>query len=116
MCIGINLNKETCFASQAYMVSCEKENIMNEPRVYKQSPLLFIFMLLIFGMLFIGLVISMGRETWYIMLPFGLVFGVIFLVAIFSMTSKTTISDDEISTQTLLGTRTLRWSEINKVS
>jgi ABC-type antimicrobial peptide transport system permease subunit len=90
--------------------------IMNEPRVYKQSPFLFIFMLLIFGILFVGLVASMGRENWYIMIPFGLVFGVIFLIAIFSMTSKATISEDEISAQNLLGTKTLRWSEINHVS
>jgi hypothetical protein len=89
---------------------------MNEPRVYKNFPFLFIFMLLIFGLLFTGLVFSMGRETWYIMLPFGLAFGLIFMIAIFSMTSKTIISDDEISTQNLLGTKTLRWSEINQVS
>jgi hypothetical protein len=89
---------------------------MNEPRVYKSSPVLFIFMLLIFGVLFIGLVFNMGRETWYIMLPFGLAFGLIFVIAIFSMTSKTIISEDEISTQNLLGIKTLRWSEINQVS
>lgn len=89
---------------------------MNEPRVYKQSPFLFIFMLLIFGILFVGLVAAMGRETWYILVPFAAVFGVIFLIAIFSMTSKATISDDEISTQNILGTKTLRWSEINQVS
>jgi hypothetical protein len=89
---------------------------MNEPRIYKNSPLLFIFMLLVFGVLFIGLVAAMGRETWYILLPFGLAFGVIFLVAILSLTSKTIIADDEISTQDLLGTKTLRWSEIQQVS
>lgn len=89
---------------------------MNEPRVYKNSPWLFVIMLIIFGMLFAALVFGMGRETWYILLPFGLVFGLIFLAAMVSMTSKTTISDDEISTQNLLGTKTLRWSEINLVS
>ncbi len=89
---------------------------MTEPRIYKSSPFLFIFMLLIFGVLFVGLVSAMGRETWYILLPFGLAFGTIFLIAILSMTSKTIISDDEISTQNLLGTKTLRWSEINQVS
>ena len=89
---------------------------MNEPRVYKNSPFLFILMLLIFGVLFIGLVSAMGRETWYIMIPFALAFGIIFLVAMLSLTSKTIISDEEISTQNLLGTKTLRWSEINQVS
>jgi ABC-type antimicrobial peptide transport system permease subunit len=89
---------------------------MNEPRVYKNSPLLFILMLFVFGILFVGLVVAMGSETWYILAPFGLAFGLIFLVAIFSMTSKTMISDEEISTQNLLGTRTLRWSEVNHVS
>lgn len=90
--------------------------MMNEPRIYKNSPFLFIWMLVVFGMLFTGLVFAMGRETWYIMIPFALAFGLIFLIAIFSMTSKTIISEDEISTQTLLGTKTLRWSEINRVS
>lgn len=89
---------------------------MNEPRVYKNSPILFVLMLFIFGILFTGLVFAMGRETWYIMVPFALVFGLFFLIAIFSMTSKTILSEDEISTQNLLGTKTLRWSEINQVS
>ncbi len=89
---------------------------MNEPRVYKNSPFLFILMLLVFGVLFVGLVFAMGQETWYIMIPFSIGFGIIFLVAIFSMSSKTIISDDEISTQNLLGTKTLRWNEINQVS
>lgn len=89
---------------------------MNEPRIYKNSPFLLLFMLLIFGVLFVGLVFAIGSETWYILPPFGLAFGVIFLISLFSMTSKTLISDEEISTQNLLGTRALRWSEINKVS
>jgi hypothetical protein len=89
---------------------------MNEPRVYKNSPILFILMLFIFGILFVGLVFAMGSETWYILAPFGVAFGLIFLISIFSMTSKTVISDEEISTQNFLGTQVLRWSEINKVS
>jgi hypothetical protein len=89
---------------------------MNEPRVYKSSPILFVFMLFIFGVLFVGLVAAMGRETWYILLPFGAVFVLLFLAAIVSMTSQTTISDEEISTKNLFGTKTLRWSEINQVS
>jgi MFS family permease len=90
--------------------------MMNEPRVYKNSPFLFISMLFIFGILFTGLVFAMERETWYIMLPFAMAFVLIFLIAIFSMTSKTIISEEDISTQNLLGTKTLRWSEINQVS
>jgi hypothetical protein len=94
-----------------------KEKIMNEPRVYKNSPFLFGFLSLIFGVLFVGLFINLARNNnWFIMIPFALLFGFIFLIVLFAMTSKTIISEDEISTQNLLGTKTLRWSEINRVS
>jgi hypothetical protein len=38
------------------------------------------------------------------------------IISITSLTQKTIISEDEISSQSLLGTKTLRWSEINRVS
>jgi hypothetical protein len=94
-----------------------KEKIMNEPRVYKNSPFLFGFLSLIFGVLFVGLFINLSRSNnWLIMIPFTLLFGLILLIVLFAMTSKTIISEDEISTQNLLGTKTLRWSEINQIS
>jgi hypothetical protein len=89
---------------------------MNEPRVYKNSPFVFGFLILIFGVLFVGLFVNLGRGNWFIMIPFALMFVLVFLIALFSMTSKTILSEDEISTQNLLGTKTLRWSEINQVS
>lgn len=89
---------------------------MNEPRVYKNSPFIFGFLILVFGILFFGFFINLGGDNWYIMVPFGLIFGLVFLFAFLSMTSKTIITDEEISTQNLLGTKTLRWSEINQVS
>jgi hypothetical protein len=73
-------------------------------------------MLFIFGALFVGLIISIGPQSWNIMVPFGLAFGVILLAVIFSTTSKTIITDDEISTQNLFGKKTLRWNEINHIS
>jgi hypothetical protein len=73
-------------------------------------------MLFIFGALFVGLIISIGPQSWYIMGPFGLAFGIILLTVIFSATSKTIITDDEISTQNLFGKKTLRWSEVNHIS
>ena len=91
---------------------------MNEPRVYKNSPFMLAFIILVFGILLLGLVFAMASESdkWFIMIPFALLFGMAFIFVLLSATSQTTISDDEISTRNLLGTKSLRWSEISRVS
>ena len=89
---------------------------MNEPRVYKNSPFMFIFLLLVFGVAFVGLFNLWLQDSGIFLLPIGLGSGILFVVLLLSVTSKTIISSDEISTQNLLGTKTLRWSEINQVS
>ena len=91
---------------------------MNEPRVYKNSPFMLAFIILVFGILLLGLIFAMASEgdRWFIMIPFALLFGMVFLFVLLSATSQTTISDDEISTRNLLGTKSLRWSEISRVS
>jgi hypothetical protein len=50
------------------------------------------------------------------MILFAAGFLFLFFVTFLSMTSKTIISDDEISSQSILGTKILRWSEIHRVS
>lgn len=91
-------------------------NPMNEPRVYKNSPVI----LVLIGLLFIGLLaaISFGfvSESLWTAIPvavFGIfVFGLIFV----ANSSKAILSEEEIVTQNLFGRKSLRWSEIGRVS
>ena len=89
---------------------------MNEPRVYKNSPFIFGLLILIFGVLFFALFFNTGFENLIVMIPFALLFGIFFLFILFSVTSQTIISDDEISIKSLLGAKSLRWSDISRVS
>ncbi len=73
-------------------------------------------MIVAFSVLGIGLVISMAFvEFQYLLLALG-VLGVTFTIALYSQTLKTIISDSEISTQSLLGVKSLRWTEISRVT
>ncbi|MBL8061859.1 MAG: PH domain-containing protein [Anaerolineales bacterium] len=89
---------------------------MNEPRVFKNSPAVVIVIVIIFLVLIGGIVFTTGLENSFIVLPmaaFGLfVFGLIFV----ANSSKVIITDEEITAQNLFGSRTLRWTEINRVS
>lgn len=89
---------------------------MNEPRVYKTSPILLVMIVVLFVFLLGVLVFAFGPNPIGFMVPLVLfslfLFGAIFVV----LTSKTVISDDEITVQNLLGTKTLRWTEIGRAS
>jgi len=90
--------------------------MINEPRTYRRSPIQFILvmvLLVIFGISFLTTLSDIG----YVFLILLAVFlGIAFLSTLYSMTQKTTISDDGISTQTFLGEKSLRWGEISRVS
>lgn len=92
---------------------------MNEPRVYKNSPFLFGLLFVMFAVLLFAFFFA-ARDNDFsnpiVMVLFALVFGLLFMFLVFSATSQTSISDDEISTKNLLGTKSLRWSEISRVS
>ncbi|MBI3152660.1 MAG: hypothetical protein HYZ21_11040 [Chloroflexi bacterium] len=90
--------------------------MLNEPRTYRHSPFQFVMLLLIFGALAVGMVVSFDGADSVSTLPFAVFFVLVFLFSLYSVTVKTTISDDEISTQSLLGAKSLKWSEINRVS
>ncbi|MBK9206779.1 MAG: hypothetical protein IPL71_00110 [Anaerolineales bacterium] len=51
-----------------------------------------------------------------VMIPFALLFVFLFIFLVVRATAQTIISEDEISTKTLLGTKSLRWSEVSRVS
>ena len=89
---------------------------MNEPRVYKTSPLLLILIAIVF-LFFLGIVwTAFGSALTQYAIPvlafMAFIFGLLFI----SLTSKTIVSDDEISVQGLFGAKTLRWMEIGHVS
>ena len=92
---------------------------MNEPRVYKQ-PVFGVF-LAVFMLLFAGAIIFFTLDNfdinilWFLIPILGL-FGLIFLSALFSFTSKVIITDDDITSQVLFIPKTLKWGEISHVS
>ena len=88
---------------------------MNEPRVYKHSPFQFIILILMFGFILVAMFVNMDLGDGSMLIPVAILLLVV-IISITSLTQKTIISEDEISSQSLLGTKTLRWSEINRVS
>ncbi|MBE0681924.1 MAG: hypothetical protein IH589_08400 [Anaerolineales bacterium] len=89
--------------------------MLNEPRTYRHSPFQLVLLFLIFGVLAVGLFVTWDGD-YTLMLPIAAIFGLVFVFSLYSLTIKTTISDDEISTQSILGTKSLKWTEINRVS
>jgi len=90
---------------------------MNEPRTYKKSPLQFIVMILIVGLI-LGLLLftkSYGYDFYSLILS-GIFFLTVSLISFYSITVRTIISDMEISTQSIFGTKSLNWGEIHSVS
>jgi len=90
--------------------------MINEPRTYRHSPIQLGFVILVFGVFGVGLLTIVNSTDYLFLIPLAVFFGIIFITMLYSMTTKTTISDNEISTQTVLGTKSLTWSEINRVS
>jgi len=88
--------------------------MLNEPRIYRHSSFQTGLVIFIFGLLLVGLIATIGGTGYFFLIPFMLIFGVVFLVIL--MTRKAILSEDEISTQGFLGIKTLRWSEISRVS
>ena len=89
---------------------------MNEPRIYRHKPVQFILLVFIFILIFIPLFLNTDRDEALIRIIFISMLGIAFVSALYSTTVKTITSDLEISTQTLLGKRSLAWNEISRVS
>jgi hypothetical protein len=90
--------------------------MFDEPRTYRHSTSQLVILFLVFGVLAVGLVSSWDKATDTSNIVIAALFVVILLSSLYTMTVKTIISNDEISTQTILGTRTLNWAEINRVT
>lgn len=89
---------------------------MKEPRVFKNSPAILVVMVLIFAVLIGGILFGTGFESSFTVLPVAafaiFIFGLIFV----ANSAKITITDEDITTQNIFGSRTLRWTEIYRVS
>lgn len=89
---------------------------MNEPRVFKNSPFALIVLIIFFVFMLAFIAFGSSFDSAFSMLPFAvlgiLMFGAIFL----SVSSKVILTDDEITTQSLFGSKSMRWSDIGRVS
>ncbi|MFN8384737.1 MAG: hypothetical protein U0V02_22575 [Anaerolineales bacterium] len=90
--------------------------MLNEPRTYRHPTFQLVILIIVFGIMAVVLFPSFNSTDFTSAIPLAAFFVLILLFSIYSLTVKTTISDNEISTQSLLGTRTLSWADINRVS
>jgi len=90
--------------------------MLDEPRIYRHPTSQFVILVLVFVVLAVGLISSWDKSTDISNFVIAALFAVIFLSSLYTMTVKTIVSNDGISTQTILGTRTLNWTEINAVT
>lgn len=89
---------------------------MNQPRTYRHSIPQLVFALALLAVLGVVLLIIIIRTNRPMLIPYIIFCGVVFSSIFYSMTLKTIISEDGISSQNFLGEKTLRWSEISRVS
>lgn len=68
--------------------------------------------LMFLGVLILGFALFLGEMDYFIFVITGLAF----IVFLFYATSSVKVSEDEIATTRLLGTKSLRWSDIGSVS
>lgn len=88
---------------------------MNEPRVYKNSPATLILIAVFFIILIVSITVGAVINPIVMVLVGG--FGVVvFLIVFFTVSSKAVLSEDEITSQNILGGKTLRWTEITRTS
>jgi hypothetical protein len=94
----------------------QEGKMLNEPRAYRHSPYQIGLIVLVFGILVVGLLTTISWRDYLLLIPLAGLFGIVFLAVLYSMTMKTTISDNEISTQSILVAKSLAWNEISRVS
>ena len=88
----------------------------HESRIYRQSPFQVGLIVFLFGIFGIGLLFAMGGDNYLFIIPALLLLVIAFLFTFHSMTTKIILANDDISVQSFLGTKYLRWAEINRVS
>jgi hypothetical protein len=95
----------------------QKESAMlREPRTYRYSTIRLVLLIVLLLLLAVVPFVVLGGVNFQYIVFSAAVIGLIMLVSVFSLTRSTTISNDGISTRSLLGESALNWSEINSVS
>lgn len=89
---------------------------MNEPRVFKNSPATLILIVVLFLILIAGILFGVGFDDAAFVLPLALFALIVFGSVFIAVSSKVTIADDEITVQNILGSRSMRWTEMHRVS
>jgi hypothetical protein len=89
---------------------------MNEPRVYKHSNGRLLLVIIVFALILAGLFYWLTQDMMAIAVPAAVIIFFILIASILSLRSQTIITDDDISTKSIFGTKTLKWTEINRVS
>lgn len=89
----------------------DRVKTMNEPRVYRHSLILMGLLILLLGLSGIGLLFVNRYAGYAFLFPLAGILGIVYMMSI-----STAVSDDEISTRSLFGTKSLRWSEISRIS
>ncbi|MCL4268669.1 MAG: PH domain-containing protein, partial [Anaerolineales bacterium] len=89
---------------------------MNQPRVYKNSAASLSLIVLFFIAFLVPVLFGLGSDSVTIILPIIGFVLFIFAVLFLAHSSKVILSDDEITVQNLLGSKTLRWTEVHRVS
>ena len=88
---------------------------MDEPRIYKHSLIQTILAVVVVGAVFAVIFLSEEWNNLTYLFPLA-IFVLVMSGAVVTVTQKTIVSDDEISSLNLFGAKTLRWNEINRVS
>lgn len=89
---------------------------MKEPRVYKTSPILLVFIAILF-IFFLGILLfAFGPGSLGFMIPLAVLSLFLFGAVFVALASKTVVSEDEIAVQGLFGTKDLKWMDVGRVS
>lgn len=90
---------------------------MNLPRENKNSVFYALLVIIVVGASIFGLLFAIGVEkTGFIMLPLAVVFTIFSMGLLYLSASKTVASEDEITSKTMFSAKTLKWSEVARVS
>jgi hypothetical protein len=95
-----------------------KDGFMNEPHTYQHTTVTKVFIIGLFLLMFSGICLALlfGLQEIWLTIPFIFLMAILFAFVVFAYTAKTIVSEEEITTSTLLGSKTLRWTEIHRVS
>ncbi len=90
---------------------------MNLPRENKNSVFYALLVIIVVGASIFGLLFAIGLDkTGFIMLPLAVVFAIFSMGLLYLSASKTVVSEDEVTSKTMFSQKTLKWSEVARVS